>query len=325
MGTQSRGTRARLACWATIGAACLAVAGCASSDKLSSRIDPKYGVSSSPRLVDFGDPVPKGGGTYRIGKPYTVAGRMYVPEEDIHYRAEGMASWYGDDFHGRQTANGEIFDMTALTAAHPTLLGRINMAEGQINFNGTTYELTRGDVAFSNPVRIEPILDVELTTPVRDYDISLGFHGPTDRLSTTYRSEPPLPSADIIALLAFGQTREEEALNNQPTAFNETASNAIMAQALNAAVSDRVQKLFGVSRIKIAPEVGSTFTNPNAQVTIEQQVQKNITLTYITSLTQSAQQVIQVEYNFNRNVSIVAVRDQFGVLAFDVRMRKRKR
>ena len=121
MGTQSRGTRARLACWATIGAVGLAVAGCASSDKLSSRIDPKYGVSSSPRLVDFGDPVPRGGGTYRIGKPYMVAGRMYYPEEDLHYRAEGMASWYGDDFHGRQTANGEIFDMTALTAAHPTL------------------------------------------------------------------------------------------------------------------------------------------------------------------------------------------------------------
>ena len=120
MGTDSRGTGARLASWATI-AACLAVAGCASSDKLSSRIDPKYGVSSSPRLVDFGDPVPRGGGTYRVGKPYTVAGRMYVPEEDVHYRAEGMASWYGDDFHGRQTANGEIFDMTALTAAHPTL------------------------------------------------------------------------------------------------------------------------------------------------------------------------------------------------------------
>ena len=65
--------------------------------------------------------MPKGGGTYRIGKPYTVAGRVYVPEEDPNYRAEGMASWYGDDFHGRLTANGEVFDMTSLTAAHPTL------------------------------------------------------------------------------------------------------------------------------------------------------------------------------------------------------------
>ena len=102
-------------------AACLVLANCASSGKFANRVDPKYGVSSSPRMVEFGEPVPKGGGTYRVGKPYTVAGRVYVPEEDLNYRAEGLASWYGDDFHGRLTANGEIFDMGALTAAHPTL------------------------------------------------------------------------------------------------------------------------------------------------------------------------------------------------------------
>ena len=102
-------------------ATCLALANCASSNKFASRVDPKYGVSSSPRVVALGDPVPKGGGTYRIGKPYVVGGRTYVPEEDVNYRAEGMASWYGDDFHGRLTANGEVFDMGSLTAAHPTL------------------------------------------------------------------------------------------------------------------------------------------------------------------------------------------------------------
>src|SRR3981189_326208 len=102
-------------------AACLALANCASSDKFAGRVDPKYGVSSSPRVVALGEPVPKGGGTYRIGKPYTVGGRIYVPEEDTSYREEGMASWYGDDFHGRLTANGEVFDMASLTAAHPTL------------------------------------------------------------------------------------------------------------------------------------------------------------------------------------------------------------
>jgi rare lipoprotein A len=101
--------------------ACLTLANCASSNKFASRVDPKYGVSSSPRVVEFGEPVPKGGGTYRVGKPYTVAGRVYVPEEDVNYREDGMASWYGDDFHGRLTANGEVFDMGALTAAHPTL------------------------------------------------------------------------------------------------------------------------------------------------------------------------------------------------------------
>jgi rare lipoprotein A len=102
-------------------AACLILANCASSGKFAGKVDPKYGVSSSPRVVAMGEPVPKGGGTYRIGKPYTVAGRVYVPEEDPNYSAEGMASWYGDDFHGRLTANGEVFDMLSLTAAHPTL------------------------------------------------------------------------------------------------------------------------------------------------------------------------------------------------------------
>src|ERR1700745_3370367 len=104
---------------AAAGPSCV-LANCASSS-MSSRVDPRYGVSSSPRVVAFGDPVPKGGGTYRVGKPYTVAGRVYVPEEDTSYRAEGLASWYGDDFHGRLTANGEVFDMASLTAAPPPL------------------------------------------------------------------------------------------------------------------------------------------------------------------------------------------------------------
>ena len=96
---------------------CLALAHCTNSSK----IDPRFGVAPSARLVDPGEPVPKGGGVYRVGTPYLVAGRLYVPELDPHYRAEGLASWYGDDFHGRSTANGEIFDRDAISAAHPTM------------------------------------------------------------------------------------------------------------------------------------------------------------------------------------------------------------
>src|SRR6266699_379244 len=121
MGTRRSDPVSLMARGAIAAGACLVVANCASSGKFASRVDPKYGVSSSPRVVAFGEPVPKGGGTYRVGKPYTVAGRVYVPEEDTNYREEGLASWYGDDFHGRLTANGEVFDMASLTAAHPTL------------------------------------------------------------------------------------------------------------------------------------------------------------------------------------------------------------
>ena len=121
MGIQRPDPIVRAARSAVAVATCLVLANCASSNKFASRVDPKYGVSSSPRVVAFGEPVPKGGGTYRVGKPYTVAGRVYVPEEDANYQEEGLASWYGNDFHGRLTANGEVFDMASLTAAHPTL------------------------------------------------------------------------------------------------------------------------------------------------------------------------------------------------------------
>src|SRR4051794_18204468 len=120
MGIRRSDSTGRAVQTAAVMVACLALANCAQNGKFS-RVDPKYGVSSSPRVVAVGEPVPKGGGTYRVGKPYTVAGGVYAPEEDTGSRAGGLASWYGDDFHGRRTANGEVFDMASLTAAHPTL------------------------------------------------------------------------------------------------------------------------------------------------------------------------------------------------------------
>ena len=99
---------------------CLALANC-SNGHYAGKIDPRYGVASSQRVVEPGQPVPKGGGVYRVGKPYMVSGRTYVPRENVSYNEVGLASWYGDDFHGRYTANGEIFDENALSAAHPTL------------------------------------------------------------------------------------------------------------------------------------------------------------------------------------------------------------
>lgn len=107
----------RLARLIGLGAAGLLLAHCSGGGS----VDPKYGVKSSPRVVAAGQPVPKGGGVYKVGKPYTVAGRTYTPREDPSYNEVGLASWYGDDFHGRYTANGEIFDMSAISAASPTL------------------------------------------------------------------------------------------------------------------------------------------------------------------------------------------------------------
>ena len=106
--------------WCAAVAVCLFLGGCAGTERLGS-VDPRYGEASSARLIAIGETAPKGGGVYRVGAPYTIAGHTYVPAEDPHYSAKGVASWYGDDFHGRLTANGEVYDMNSMSAAHTTL------------------------------------------------------------------------------------------------------------------------------------------------------------------------------------------------------------
>src|SRR2546423_9659456 len=127
----------------------------------------------------------------------------------------------------------------------------------------------------------------------------------------------------------MGRTGEDATLAFSQQSLTTTASNAILGGALNAALSSRVQKLFGVSRIKVDPnsqqqDLGISDCRGFC-VTIEQQVSDKVTLTYITNPSQAAQQIIQAEFNINRNLSIVAVRDQYGVVGFDVKWKQRKR
>ena len=206
-------------------ATCLVLANCASSS-LSSRIDPKYGVSSSPRVVAFGDPVPKGGGTYRVGKPYMVGGRVYVPEEDVNYREEGLASWYGDDFHGRLTANGEVYDMTSLSAAHPTLpmpcYARVtNLSNGKslivrVNDRGPYHGNRLMDVSS----RAAELLEFKGNGVARvrvEYVGRAPLEGSDDRqLMATLRTGVPAPSPSLVRVASARSFVPEMSSSRRP-------------------------------------------------------------------------------------------------------------
>ncbi len=126
-----QGSGVRNARWAgAVGLACLCLSGCAQQQPTKSAYRRQQGHEhfaegaygkASPRVIADGSSVPRGGGQYLVGRPYSIHGRMYYPRESENYVAEGRASWYGDAFHGRKTANGEIYDKMALSAAHPTM------------------------------------------------------------------------------------------------------------------------------------------------------------------------------------------------------------
>jgi translocation and assembly module TamB len=217
------------------------------------------------------------------------------------------------------------------SAARPAVLGRVDILEGKATFHGIRFTLERGDITFANPVAIEPQLNLQASSHVRNYDLNITVTGTPDRLNINYRSEPPLPKSDIIALLALGRTSQESAqLQEQSgqSAFSDQASNLILNQAINDTASSRFQRLFGASNIKIDPQGLTTLTNPvsnGPQITIEQQFANNLSLTYSTNVSQSSQQIIQAEYYVNRSVSLVGNRDQNGVISFDVQIRRRKK
>jgi translocation and assembly module TamB len=215
------------------------------------------------------------------------------------------------------------------TAAKPVLLGRADVTEGEVFINGTKYHMERGDVLFVNPVTTTPVLDLQASTRVRDYDLTVNLNGELDKLSLTYHSEPPLPVADIISLLALGQTQQQSAqLQQSGSPFAQQASSAILAEALNSAMNTRSRSLFGISHIRVDPQGLNTETSPTTTspaVTIEQQVKDNLTLTYTTNVSQTSQQIIQAEYNITRTVSLFALRDYNGVISFEVRIRQLKK
>src|ERR1700737_4830738 len=205
--------------------ACLVLANCASSGKFA-RDDPRYGVSWSPRVAACGEPVPKGVGTYRVGKPYMVGGRMYVPEENVSYREEGLASWYGDDFHGRLTANGEVFDMMSLTAAHPTLpmpcYARVtNLRNGKslivrVNDRGPYH----GDRLIDVSNRAAELLEFKGNGVARvrvEYVGRAPLEGSDDRqLMATLRTGGPAPSPSMVQVASARPFVPEIASNRRP-------------------------------------------------------------------------------------------------------------
>lgn len=213
------------------------------------------------------------------------------------------------------------------TLASPSLLGRVSVTQGNALIAGTRYELQRGDITFTNPVRIEPVIDLTATAHVEDYDITLGLHGTPSKLAVTYRSDPPMPEADVVSLLALGHTESQQRLytQQQEQALANPTTDALLGGALNATVSSRVQKLFGAGSVKVDPNYLGAFGNSTSRITVQEQLGRNVVLTYATDVNTTGQQLLQAEVAINHHVSLVVARDESGVFSMVVKATRRYR
>jgi translocation and assembly module TamB len=232
------------------------------------------------------------------------------------------------DFQNSYAKLAGTVDLTVRgTLAVPSVLGTIRITDGSATFAGTKYELERGTIYFSNPVRIDPVIDLDASARVENYDITIGLHGTTTSLKPTYRSEPPLTEADIFNLLALGRTQEEAQLyqEQQVQAGTDPTTSALLGGALNATVSSRVGKLFGAGSVKIDPAFVGTLGNSAARITVQEPLSKQLTLVFATNVNQTAEQLIQLQYQITDSTSLVATRDENGVFSVVYKIRKRYR
>ncbi|HKW98316.1 MAG TPA: translocation/assembly module TamB domain-containing protein [Bryobacteraceae bacterium] len=212
--------------------------------------------------------------------------------------------------------------------SNPVLLGRINITKGELTFFGTKYTISQGSISFYNPVKLEPIVNVDLQTRSRGVDVTLTVSGPMNKLNVSYRSDPPMQFSDIVALLATGRSPSNDPtmaarVSGAAQSWQQMGPSALVGQALANPVAGRLQRFFGVSQIKIDPLMAGINSNPQARLTLQQQVTPDITFTYTTNLAQSNPQVIQIEWDISKEWSAVALREESGVFGMDFYYKKR--
>ncbi|MGH9401525.1 MAG: translocation/assembly module TamB domain-containing protein, partial [Terriglobia bacterium] len=212
------------------------------------------------------------------------------------------------------------------TLARPVATGDIHLREGQAQIAGNTYQISRGDISMTSPYQTMPVLDIEAETRVERYDLTIEISGPADRAKMSYRSDPPLPNEEILSLLALGYAPQQTLMSSSGAQrMGAVGAGSLLSTALSSQVGGRFQKLFGVSRIRVDPNLLGPTSAGGARVTVEEQVSRDLTVTYSTNTAAAQQREIRLRWDVSNKISLIGERDINGVYGVEVRFRRRLR
>jgi len=217
------------------------------------------------------------------------------------------------------------------TATRPGVLGRVVVTEGVLIFFGTKYTVNDATVAFYNPNKIEPIVNLSLGTEAGGVQVTLNVTGPMNNLNLAYQSDPPLPFSEIVGLLATGRAPTSDAVlvaqqpATPPQNFQQMGESALLSQTVSNPVAGQLQRVFGVSQLSIDPAFTSGSELPQARLTLQQQITSSLTFTYITNLTRSDPQIVRIDWTLSPRWSLIATRDDNGLFGVDFFYKRRFR
>ena len=200
------------------------------------------------------------------------------------------------------------------TVAEPVLVGRTNVTGGELFFKGKRFQIQDATIVFANPVHTEPVVNLTATTTINQFNLTVNLVGPFDKLRTTYTSDPPLSQVDVINLLITGHTTAQS---------SSVSPQSVIASQLSGQVSNRLEKLTGISSLTIDPQIGGNQGNAGSQLAIQQRVTKNLFFTFATDVTNTQGEVVQVEYQVTPKYSLSAIRNQTGGYEIEIKSHKK--
>jgi translocation and assembly module TamB len=206
------------------------------------------------------------------------------------------------------------------TLAQPVILGRVALNGGEVFFLSKRFEVQNGTIEFGNPVRTDPVVNLYITTTIEQYNVTLNLTGPADRLRINYTSDPALASADIIHLLAFGNTTAEAA--SAPSQSAAASAESVLAQGVSGQVTGKIESLTGISQLTLDPLATNSQGDPGTQIAVQERVTGNLLVTFGTNVTSTQNQTVQLRYDLNKRVSVTVLRDQNGGYGIDLRLHR---
>lgn len=213
------------------------------------------------------------------------------------------------------------FDLNILgNIFSPLVLGDIEALGGEVYFQDRKFKVMRGRLSFFNPASVEPFLDFRGETYVKDYRVTFSLNGLVNNLRPEFSSSPPLPSEDVLALLALGEAFRRSYSYDTSTRLS-TAS--LVSFQIAEQAQKRAQGLFSLARFRIDPFVLGSSAEMTARLTVGRQISRNLSILYSTNLTTERGEIVRMEWDLGRDFSLVGMRNELGRISFDVKIRTR--
>jgi hypothetical protein len=211
------------------------------------------------------------------------------------------------------------------TPAYPSLAGRVEASEGNIYFRGSRFEISHASADFVDRNKINPVLEIRAEADVKTYRLILDAVGDMDHLNINIASDPPMSTVDILSLLTTGKTDTGITTTQRKSEMTGVSAASVLSENLTGVLGKRVQRIFGLESFRVDPFLAGAENDPTARITISERLSKDLVVTFSRNLTTNQEQIVVIEYDVTKNLSVVATRDEDGKYGLDFRFRKRLR